>query len=235
MRYYFFTGAGLSKESGLNTFRDSNNGTWLNYNINEVCNFLTYKNNLSTVFDFYSNRKKEVLNAKPNSAHEFLAELQKELGKDRVIIFTQNIDDLLERAGCKDVIHLHGNLHEMKCYGCGNIWGIADELFTSHRKCPKCDCFRAIKPNVVFFKETAPEYAKLHILRKTILAEDSLIAIGTSFNVLGEEDLIPRQRIGSENNVQINPELTDTKYWGINLNMTANDGLIHLRKTGFFK
>lgn len=235
MKHYFFTGAGLSKESGIKTFRDTNDGTWVNYDLNKVCNFSTYKQNLSLVFDFYSGRKDEVLKSTPNPAHDFLANLQKELGQDNLTIFTQNIDNLLERAGCKNVIHLHGNLHEMKCYGCGHVWNIGEDPYTSHRKCPRCDCVKAIKPNVVFFNERAPEYAKLKIMSKTIQSEDSLIAIGTSFNVIREEDIIPRKRIGSPNNVQINPELTNTRYWGINLQLTATEGLLHLKKQNFFK
>jgi NAD-dependent deacetylase len=234
MKYYFFTGAGLSKESGLNTFRDSNDGTWVHHDLNQVCNFLTYKNNLDAVFDFYTNRKKEILNAQPNEAHKIIAEIQKDLGIDRVAIYTQNIDDLLERAGCKNVIHLHGNIQEMKCYGCGHIWNIGLELYNEHRKCPRCSCVRAIKPNVVFFQEQAPEYAKLHILRKTVMADDAIIAIGTSFNVIGEEMIIPSRRVGSRQNIQINPELTDERYWGTSLKMTATEGLKHLKINGMF-
>lgn len=234
MKYYFFTGAGLSKESGLNTFRDTKDGTWMHHDLNEVCNFLTYKDNLEAVFNFYCNRKKEILNVQPNDAHRLIAEIQKDLGIDRVAIYTQNIDDLLERAGCKNVIHLHGNLYEMKCYGCGHIWNIGMDLYDKHRKCPRCSCVRAIKPNVVFFQEQAPEYAKLHILRKTIMSDDAIIAIGTSFNVVGEEMIIPRRRIGSRNNVQINPNLTDEVYWGTNLDMTASKGLEYLKTNGFF-
>ena len=235
MKYYFFTGAGLSKESGINTFRDTNDGTWVNYDLGQVCNFHTYKDNLPLVFDFYSKRKEEVLKSKPNDAHKMLASLQGDLGPANVVLFTQNIDDLLERAGSNHVTHLHGNLEEMKCYGCGHIWHIGSDSYSLHSACPRCSCFRAIKPNVVFFYEKAPEYIKLNILKKTIQPDDYLICIGTSFNVITENDLIPKGRIGSDKNIQINPELTDTKYFGINLQMTATEGLKELINRGIFK
>lgn len=235
MKYYFFTGAGLSQESGIPTFRDSENGTWENHNLNEVCNFLTYKENKELVFNFYSERKKSILLSQPNEAHYILANLQQKMGLDKVIIFTQNVDDLLEKAGCKDVIHLHGNIFEMKCYGCGLIWNIGDSMYEIEAKCPKCNCFRAIKPNIVFFNEIAPNYQKLNTLKKKITLADYLIAIGTSFEVIGKERVIPSKRFSSEKNIQINPIINrDEKYFGKNIQATASKGLTQLLDLGIF-
>lgn len=234
MTYYFFTGAGLSRESGLATFRDTNDGTWSNHDLNVVCNFLTYKDNKKLVFDFYSERKQSILLAQPNKAHFFLADLQKKFGEN-VVIFTQNVDDLLERAGCSNVIHLHGNIFEMKCYGCGHIWDIGQSIYSLDSKCPNCSCFRAIKPNIIFFNERAPEYAKLHKMRKKILSDDYIISIGTSFNVISEDILIPKKRKGSQRNIQINPILTDERYFGLNLALKADEGLEHLKHLGVLK
>src|SRR5580698_7170798 len=100
------SGAGISAESGLKTFRDSD-GLWENYRIEEVATPMAWRKNPQLVLDFYNQRRKQTLNAKPNEAHLALAKLQE---KFEVVILTQNIDDLHERAGSKNVIHLHGEI-----------------------------------------------------------------------------------------------------------------------------
>ena len=106
----FFTGAGVSKESGIETFRDGG-GMWHKFNVNEVASIDGWKSDKKKVIDFYNLRRKEVLNAKPNSAHKIIAELEKEFD---VVIVTQNVDTLHEQAGSTKVIHLHGNLGTLK-------------------------------------------------------------------------------------------------------------------------
>src|SRR6476659_3986032 len=104
------TGAGMSAESGLKTFRDSD-GLWEGYDINEVATATAWKRNPALVLEFYNARRKSVKEAKPNRAHYALAELQKDFN---VTIITQNIDDLHERAGSKNVLHLHGEIFKMR-------------------------------------------------------------------------------------------------------------------------
>src|SRR5450432_4071663 len=104
------TGAGISAESGLKTFRDSD-GLWNGYNIEDVATPRAWKKNKQLVLDFYNMRRKDVLNAKPNAAHIGLAELEKDF---EVHIITQNIDDLHERAGSSRVMHLHGEIFKMR-------------------------------------------------------------------------------------------------------------------------
>ena len=156
-----FAGAGLSAESGLATFRDAG-GLWTKYDINEVCfypGFVANKENKSyrqKIFDFYNEVKTACMQAQPNAAHLELAKWQ-ELSGTETVIFTANVDDLLERAGCKNVVHVHGNLSSMHCTSCTFEWA-CDEF--KDQRCPKCNS-RLTKPNVVFFNEHAPLYAKL--------------------------------------------------------------------------
>src|SRR5688572_31167410 len=106
-----FSGAGLSAESGLSTFRDAN-GLWNNHNMMDVAHPDGWKRNPEVVLKFYTKLMYSVKDAKPNEAHYSIARLQT---KFNVVNVTQNIDNLLERAGCKDVRHLHGNLFTRKC------------------------------------------------------------------------------------------------------------------------
>lgn len=223
MHIYTFTGAGLSADSGLSTFRQNGDGhaLWDNYNIAEVCYFGTYKENKDKIFQFYSDRKQEILKAEPNAAHYALAKLN-EIFPEQVTHLTQNIDDLLERAGCKNVIHLHGNIHEMICYGCGNVWNIGDAPYTLEMVCPNCSCFRAIKPNVVFFGEKAPNYIYLKKLYKNLKNNDYFIAIGTSFQVISPEALLKPSRFGHSKNIQINMECHYSELFGENLEGAAS-------------
>lgn len=100
------SGAGLSAESGLKTFRESN-GLWEEYDVMEVCSASGFRKNPKKVREFYDERRAQLEKVKPNHAHEMIAKLKTEF-KDQIFVITQNVDDLLERAGCKGVIHLHG-------------------------------------------------------------------------------------------------------------------------------
>src|SRR3954470_7562168 len=104
------TGAGISAESGIKTFRDSD-GLWENHRIEDVATFEAWERNRDVVLDFYNQRRKQLLECKPNDAHKLLVELEK---KFDVNIITQNVDDLHERAGSKNVLHLHGELLKVR-------------------------------------------------------------------------------------------------------------------------
>ena len=106
-----FSGAGLDKESGITTFRDANNGTWNNYNIDEVCTPAGWKKNREKVLDFYNERRSQLKDVEPNDAHKQLVQLEE---KFNVVHITQNVSDLLERAEATNVIHLHGELTKVR-------------------------------------------------------------------------------------------------------------------------
>lgn len=171
------SGAGLSAESGLKTFRD-NGGLWEQHDLMEVCSATGFAKNPSKVLDFYDERRAQLKEVVPNKAHEVIAKL-KDTYKDNLFVVTQNVDDLLERAGCKEIIHLHGFLPELRCLECENIFNIGYESYKD-KSCPKCDS-KHIRHNIIMFEEQAPAYNTLHkLLEQTHL----FIAIGTSGTVL---------------------------------------------------
>jgi NAD-dependent deacetylase len=178
-----FSGAGLSADSGLATFRDSN-GTWANHDVNKVANISTLDDNRELVFKFYNERRVELGKAGPNKAHVALAKLQAELGSERVKLVTQNVDDLLERAGCTDVLHVHGRLNELQCMMCGHCWDIGYAEVQLDVACPCCGPHGYVKPNVVFFGEQAPQYNAMHTIFDHRQPDDVIIVIGTSGNVV---------------------------------------------------
>ncbi len=186
----FFCGAGLSQESGLETFRGSENSLWNNYDINTVCNLKTFEKNKEIVFKFYNERKKEILSKKPNLAHIEIANIQKEFGAENVKIFTSNIDLLLEKAGCQIVIHVHEDITTMKCIDCEEVFSIGEKFYKMHQVCPACQS-NDTKPGIIFFNEVAPKYKILRAeFEKTgpiidnKITQNTKIFIGNSFAVM---------------------------------------------------
>lgn len=144
-----FSGAGLSAESGLETFRDAD-GLWAKYDPMEVCNYQNWEKNFDLVHRFYNERRKELAKVKPNAMHLYLAQLEHDLkGKVDMIHLTQNVDDLLERAGATKIIHLHGKLTELICPQCQHIQTIGYAEFDKS-PCPKCGHTK-VKPQIIFF------------------------------------------------------------------------------------
>ena len=171
------SGAGLSAASGLKTFRD-NGGLWEEYSISEVCSIEGFKKNPLKVLDFYDERRAQLSSVKPNKAHEIISSIKEKYPKN-VHILTQNVDDLLERAGCKDVVHLHGFLPELRCNKCGFAFNIGYESY-KNKICQKCGS-NSVRHNIVMFGEQAPEYTRLYSLLEIV---DLLVVIGTSGEVL---------------------------------------------------
>ncbi len=189
-RFIIFAGAGISAESGLSTFRDAG-GIWNQYNVEELCNYQKWltatKENSplrAQIFEFYNDRKKEIQQAEPNSAHFKVAQWQQRFGS-KVRVITSNIDNLFERAGCAQVLHVHGETTHMHCGACSRIWFIGEAPFDPKLRCPYCGS-RYTKPNVVFFGERAPNYSPMftefHPKRRT--RADVLLYVGSSMTVL---------------------------------------------------
>ncbi|MNK08323.1 NAD-dependent protein deacylase [compost metagenome] len=177
------SGAGISAESGISTFRDSN-GLWENYRIEEVATPDAWDKNPELVQRFYNQRRKQVIEAVPNPAHLFFHEL--ESGYD-VVIVTQNIDDLHERGGSQNVIHLHGNIRYSKSSGPrqeAKYYPVEGWELSLNNVCDDGYCLR---PHVVWFGEAVPEMNRA----VDVLADaDYLIVIGTSLNVYPAAGLI---------------------------------------------
>lgn len=187
-----FSGAGLSADSGIATFRDSD-GLWANYDPMEVCNFKNWEKNYELVHRFYNLRRAELRSVKPNAMHEFLASLPALLSQSwinkssaqniEVVYLTQNVDDLLERAGARNVIHLHGELTKIICPKCQNVVEIGYEEFDFSSVCPKC-ASKKLKPKIVFFYESAPLYEKMYAEFGSLDSWDLVLVVGTSGNVI---------------------------------------------------
>ena len=186
-----FSGAGLSAESGLATFRGAN-GLWEGVSIRTVCHIETWEENFEAVHDFYDGRREGGAKAEPNLAHRTIAKWQKEW-PDRTFILTQNIDRLLERAGCKDVIHLHGDIRVLWCVVCGHEWELEGSRY-DRRGCPACGELRSVKPSVVFFGENAPRYNDLYEIVSGLRAQDTVVVVGMSGTVLPADYLFSPTR-----------------------------------------
>jgi NAD-dependent deacetylase len=151
-RLFVLTGAGVSAESGLPTFRD-NNGLWNGFRVEEVATPEAWAEDAERVWRFYSMRRRDAQRAAPNPAHTALAQLEEQLG-NRLYLCTQNVDNLHERAGSKRVIHMHGELFRSRCeHDCGR-GDFADEgIYESSGQIPCCECGGRIRPHIVWFGE----------------------------------------------------------------------------------
>jgi len=179
MKIVFLTGAGISRESGLRTFRDCEDGMWEEYDVNEVASPAGWKKDKEQVIEFYSKRKADGDKAKPNDAHKFIAELEKD---HEVVVITQNIDNLHEEAGSTNVIHVHGDINEVRStvdpkliytlqeVGCDDYIKIGS----------KCEKGSQLRPNIVWFGEMPfnlqESYNHVH-------TADLYVVVGTSFAV----------------------------------------------------
>lgn len=223
---YIISGAGLSAESGLPTFRDSD-GIWSRFNINEVCNGLTWKQHREKVFEFYGLMRQTYTSAQPSEAHRQLVAWQSLWGAQRVQLLTQNVDLLLETAGAQSVIHLHGRLDQLHCTACDTRW---EAEINVHARCPKCGSLKGVKPGVVFFHEMAPEYLALRRLHKQMRPCDVVVFVGTAMEVLSADYLVPAKFHGSERIVNVNPQKLMSPAIGTHVQATAQAGLAQLQE-----
>lgn len=175
------TGAGISAESGISTFRD-NNGLWRNYRFEEVASPEAWKRDPGLVLEFYNMRRKKVFDAEPNEGHKALARLEKAYN---VQIITQNVDDLHEKAGSSYILHLHGEIKKARSTVDPSL--IYDLNHWELKLGDKCEKGSQLRPHIVWFGEPVPEFSKaIHIARKA----DIFIVVGTSMNVYPAASLI---------------------------------------------
>lgn len=175
-RIVILTGAGLSAESGLGTFRDKD-GLWTKYDLSEVATPEGFAADPSKVHAFYNARRRNCLEAHPNEAHKALAQL-KSARSEAVTLITQNVDDLLERAGASGVVHMHGELMRAKCAACDARWDQQSDM-NANDPCPSCGA-KATRPDIVWFGEY-PYH--LEQIWQTLHNADLFVAIGTSGQV----------------------------------------------------
>ena len=174
-RIFILTGAGVSAESGIPTFRGVN-GLWRTIALRRSRRRRRGREILGSFLEFYSMRRRVAASAKPNPAHFALASLERKLG-DRLFLCTQNVDNLHEQAGSKHVIHMHGQLFESRCDTCSRPPFYDNNFYDAPTELPRCECGGGIRPHICWFGEIPFE------LDKIFLALDQctiFMAIGTS-------------------------------------------------------
>jgi NAD-dependent deacetylase len=177
-RVFVLTGAGISAESGIATFRDKN-GLWERHAVEDVASPEGWRKDAELVWRFYSERRAQAGSCKPNAAHRALADLESKIG-DRLFLCTQNVDDLHEQAGSKRVVHMHGELFQSRCEDPKCTIGIPREdraLYPTRDAIPKCACGRRLRPHICWFGEM-PFF--MEDISEAIDACDVFVTIGSS-------------------------------------------------------
>jgi NAD-dependent deacetylase len=177
-RLFVLTGAGVSAESGLATFRGSG-GLWNGYRVDQVATPEAWQADPELVWRFYSMRRRDALAAQPNAAHLALAKLEQKLG-DRFYLCTQNVDDLHERAGSRRVHHMHGSLFQSRCVQCNLPFGDQEQYETAD-KLPACGkCGAPVRPHIVWFGEIPLDMDGIY---RELDCATHLLVVGTSGSV----------------------------------------------------
>jgi len=168
------TGAGISAESGLATFRDSG-GLWEHHRVEDVATPEAFARDPRLVHRFYNARRAQLQTVQPNRAHEALARLEASWPGE-VLVVTQNVDDLHERAGSRNLLHMHGQLQEAICQGCGVVHPWQVDLLPE-TPCPACGRTQTLRPNIVWFGEMPFHMERIHLALETC---GMFLAVGTS-------------------------------------------------------
>ena len=204
------TGAGVSKESGVPTFRDAMDGLWAKYDPEQLATPQAFKQNPKLVWDWYQFRRGLVRQAKPNPGHFALAEIERRFPKTQLI--TQNVDDLHERAGTKNIIHLHGNIAKSKCFnncqGAPTLIDISQIEWNQESGPPPCPhCGAWVRPDVVWFHELLPD-DNLGAAIDAVNCCDLMLVIGTSGFVTPAATMPSYAKSAGAKVVEVNPDYT---------------------------
>ena len=199
---FVLTGAGISAESGLPTFR-AEDGLWAGYRVEDVCSPDAWRRNPAEVWAFYSARREAGQKAEPNAAHIALAELEARLG-DRYFLCTQNVDDLHERAGSLRLVHMHGELAKSRCEReCGRPPVEDRTIYHNLTEVGRCECGHRLRPHIVFFGEIPLEMERIEdeIAKATLM-----VVVGTSGSVYPAASFVHWARQGGARTVYVGPE-----------------------------
>jgi NAD-dependent deacetylase len=188
LRICVLTGAGVSAASGLPTFREPGNGLWAKYDPYKLATPEAFRARPDEVHEFYNLRRRFLCEAQPNAAHRALASLERKLAQSggHLTIITQNVDDLHERGGSVNVLHIHGELLKARCSSCGGMFRWTSDL-SRQDKCPGCGVMGNLRPHVVWFGEEP------FLIDEAIAAAtqaDLFVAIGTSGSVYPAAGLV---------------------------------------------
>jgi NAD-dependent deacetylase len=201
-RIVVLTGAGISAESGVPTFRDAG-GLWEGHRIEDVATPEGFERDPDTVHRFYDARRRAVANVVPNAAHRALARLESAIGPELLVV-TQNVDDLHERAGSSDVLHMHGELRRALCTWCGARPAWDDDL-VDRPPCPECG-ERMLRPDVVWFGEM-PYH--LDRIEQAVVSCEVFASIGTSGAVYPAAGYVALAAAFGARTVELNLEPSD--------------------------
>ena len=194
------TGAGVSAESGIPTFRGAG-GLWRNYRVEEVASPEAWRRDPRLVWEFYSMRRRVAAAARPNSAHLALAGLETKLS-DRLLICTQNVDNLHEQAGSKNVVHMHGELFKSRCDTCRRPPFEDANVYEPPAEIPRCACGGQIRPHICWFGEVPFELGRIgQALDKCTV----FVAVGTSGSVYPAAKFVA-QVAGRARTIYVGPE-----------------------------
>jgi NAD-dependent deacetylase len=177
-RLFVLTGAGISAESGIPTFRDAG-GLWGNYRFEDVASRSAWRRDPRLVWDFYSMRRRVAVAAKPNPGHFALAALERSFA-DRFFLCTQNVDNLHEQAGSLRIHHMHGELFKSRCDSCARLPFEDASLYESPAEIPRCSCGGSIRPHICWFGETPFELERIFAALEGC---SIFLAVGTSGTV----------------------------------------------------
>lgn len=197
-----FTGAGVSAESGVPTFRGAE-GVWKNFRAEEVATPEAFARDPKLVWEFYNDRRDLLADLQPNPAHDTLAELQRRF--ERFTLVTQNIDGLHALAGSRNLLELHGNLWRVRCTGCGQTWETVGEKLPAIPECESCGAL--LRPDVVWFGEALPEQVWNEAFTAVSQCE-AILVVGTSAVVYPAAGLVEVARRHGAQVIEVNIEPT---------------------------
>tara|TARA_B110000444_G_scaffold251454_1_gene279335 strand:- start:1040 stop:1747 length:708 start_codon:yes stop_codon:yes gene_type:complete len=202
------TGAGISAESGIKTFRAAD-GLWENHPIDDVATPEGFERNPQLVYEFYNQRRQQLLSdqVKPNAAHSYLAKFEHEY-PGQFLLVTQNVDNLHERTGSENLLHMHGELLKMRCLNSQLVFDI-DKDFDFDTECRCCRSAGNLRPQIVWFGEM-PFY--MNKINQALETCDIFVAIGTSGNVYPASGFYQTAKIRRAHTVEINLEKTSSGF-----------------------
>ncbi len=220
------SGAGLSAESGISTFRDSG-GLWEEYDVSVVCNHDSLDINKDITIEFYNKRRSELEDKEANHAHKVIAQLKSEYPND-IAVITQNVDNLFEKAQMKsdEVIHLHGFMPEIRCRECEKVYDIGYKKLQDFNDGQCLECSADLRPNIVFFGESAPMYERLNA---EISNCELFIVIGTSGEVVGVNSIAQYVTRSILNNLEPSRAIEDSLFSKV-LYMKATEAIDEIAK-----
>ncbi len=204
------TGAGISAESGIDTFRDAG-GLWEQHRVEDVATPEGFARDPDLVLNFYDMRRAALAGVEPNAAHRALARLDAAWAKDgerNLLIVTQNVDDLHERAGATRVLHMHGELLSALCWVCGERSAFAGTMI-ERPPCPHCGA-KALRPDVVWFGEMPYEMDRIY---DALRGADLFVSIGTSGAVYPAAGFVREARELGVRTLELNLERSEGSYW----------------------